>query len=65
MIDRLPTPGARGAARSTQSLGHKQEGSKLTWKSKSGEFDVMKPSVEGILEFATRTGLLMAPTEGR
>jgi hypothetical protein len=40
-------------------------GFKLTWKSRSGEFDVMKPSVEGIIEFATQKGLLMTPTERR
>ena len=40
-------------------------GNKLTWKSKSGEFDVMKPSVDGILEFASQKGLLVARDEGR
>ncbi len=42
-----------------------RSGTKLTWKSKAGDFNLIKPAVEGIVAFAKQRALLLVPGEHR
>jgi len=42
-----------------------KSGNKLTWKSKAGDFNLMKPAVESIVAFAKERALLLVPGEHR
>jgi hypothetical protein len=42
-----------------------KSGGKLTWRSRAGDFDLMKPAVESIVAFAKERALLLVPGEHR